>query len=149
MLCIQLKIIQLDYFLPRYANITLDERRTFPRQLSGKGFMDLYKQLEEQISRLCSYFQIKAKRILQRATIGTVDSTQLQLNDVFRYHRPMKNAIRWKQLHERHEVARDHVDNTLSTLTSENIFPERESFLLSVQDQIKQLERTYSTSLEC
>jgi hypothetical protein len=122
------------------------ERTTLPRHQGGRGLMDLHKQHKQQILNLRSYFYKKATSSnLYRVICDVDDTTPLRLSDrglQIQHTTPEEKIQRWmeKPLHGRHphEVSQEHVDNRASNywLTSGQMFPETEGFLLAIQDQV-------------
>ena len=122
------------------------ERTTLPRNQGGRGLADLERQLEGQITNLRAYFFRKVETsILHRAVCDADDSTPLRLKE---REMPTHNRTdgekmqAWmeKPLHGRYsnEINQDYVDREASNywLTSGQLFPETEGFMLAIQDQV-------------
>lgn len=122
------------------------ERTTLPRSLGGRGLIDIGRQLDQQIENLRKYFYRKAETSALHKAVCEVDTdTPLQLRNqdlVLQGQSDQEKLQRWteKALHGRHpnEVNQDYVDKQASNywLTSGQMFPETEGFLMAIQDQV-------------
>ena len=122
------------------------ERTTLPRRMGGRGMADIGKQLAQQISNLRSFFLRKAETSeIHRAVCEADDSTPLKLQEPelpIHQSTEQEKMQTWigKPLHGRHanEVQQEYVDIAASNywLTSGQLFPETEGFLVAIQDQV-------------
>lgn len=122
---------------------------TLPRELGGRGLIDIQNLHNKQITNLRNFFFEKATLSDIHYAIVQSDTKLTPLN--LQNNNPQPNEIitdinqklaAWKQksLHGRHlnELLKEHVDKKASNiwLQKGQLFPETEAFMLAIQDQV-------------
>lgn len=122
------------------------ERMSLPRNMGGRGLLNLNKLLSRQINGLRDYFFEKSRISTLHEHVSKVDIfTPLQLSEesyVTSYQNEAQQFEKWKQksLHGRHpaELVKGTVDTRASNhwLVAGELFPETEGFMIAIQDQV-------------
>lgn len=124
------------------------ERFHLPRNIGGRGVVDLRLQHKQQINQLREYFYRKSEdnnlyKIIvcndKKYTPLSLNNKTLQVDSAYT-ETTLKNNWQGKELHGRHAniLEQDHINKRASVawLTAGNIFPETEGFLCAIQDQV-------------
>jgi hypothetical protein len=125
------------------------ERLTLPRQIGGRGMIDISRLHDKQVKLLQTYFLNKQTSSPLHAAIVKADNkyTQLDLlhakeNELTTDEEYNKVRRQWSQkaLHGRHphDLSQEYVDIEASSkwLTKADLFAETEGFLTAIQDQV-------------
>lgn len=123
------------------------ERVTLPRDLGGRGYIDIKNACYTQINLIRTYFYSRQQSPIHAAIIRADTGTPLKLNNI--EYSPLNSVDRndskidrWagKELHGRYwnSLQGEEIDRqaSLEWLRQGNLFPETEGFVLSIQDQV-------------
>ena len=126
------------------------ERLTLPRQMGGRGLIDVTRLHDKQVKLLQTYFLNKQVTSSLHAAVVKEDDRCTPLDLVStnanelptdkEYNNKFKRHWSQKALHGRHpyDLSQQYVDTeaTNKWLTNEDLFAETEGFLTAIQDQV-------------